>query len=81
VLTLTNNQATTLTLSNIVASGDYVVTSAGTSPCGSSVAGKGQCTIGVEFSPSLAGTIAGALSISHSAATSPLEVGLTGTGQ
>jgi hypothetical protein len=81
IVTLTNNQATALTLGSITASGDYVVTAAGTSPCGSSVAAKGQCTIGVEFSPTQAGTIAGALSISHSAANSPLEVGLTGIGQ
>jgi len=81
VLTLTNNQATALTLTSITASGDYVVTPAGTSPCGSSVAAKGQCTIGVEFSPSQVGTIAGALSISHSATNTPLEIGLTGTGQ
>jgi len=81
IVTLTNNQATSLTLTSITASGDYVVTSAGTSPCGISVAAMGQCTIGVEFSPSQAGMIAGALSIVHSAANSPLEIGLGGSGQ
>src|SRR2546430_13617580 len=45
VLTLTNNLGTALTLNSIVASGDYMVTTAGASPCASSVAGKGQCTI------------------------------------
>jgi hypothetical protein len=57
------------------------VTAAGVSPCGSSVAAKGQCTIGVEFSPSQTGTIAGVLSISYGASNSPLEVSLIGTGQ
>jgi hypothetical protein len=81
VVTLTNNQGRILNLSGITASGDFVVTAAGASPCGSSVAAKAQCTIGVQFSPSQAGAIAGALSISHSASNTPLEVGLAGTGQ
>ena len=81
IVTLTNNRATALTLGGITVSGDYVVTAAGTSPCGSSVAASSQCTIGVEFSPSQAGTILGALNISYSAANSPVGVGLSGTGQ
>jgi GMP synthase-like glutamine amidotransferase len=81
IVTLTNNQATALTLTSVTASGDYVVTTAGSSPCGNSVAALGQCTIGVQFSPSQAGTVAGALSVSHSASNSPLAVGLVGIGQ
>ncbi len=81
IVTLTNNQATVLTLTSATASGDYVVTTAGSSPCGSSVAALGQCTIGVQFNPSQAGTVAGALSVSHSASNTPLAVGLVGTGQ
>ncbi len=81
IVTLTNNETTALTLTGITASGDYVVTAAGTSPCGSSVAAKAQCTIGVEFSPTQTGTIGGVLSISYSASNSPLEVSLVGTAQ
>jgi len=81
VVTLTNNQSKALTLSSIAASGDFVVTSAGTSPCVTSVAALGQCTIGVEFHPTQTGSISGALSVSHSASNTPLEIGLTGTGQ
>lgn len=81
IVTLTNNQGHILTLSGITASGDFVVTTAGASPCGSSVAAKAQCTIGVQFSPTQTGAVAGALNINHSASNTPLEVGLGGTGQ
>jgi Abnormal spindle-like microcephaly-assoc'd, ASPM-SPD-2-Hydin len=80
-VTLTNNQSTTVTLTGVVASGDYTVMTAGTNPCGSSVAANGQCNLGVAFSPTVAGTIAGALTVSHSAGTSPQEVTLSGTAQ
>lgn len=81
IVTITNNQSTALALGSIVASGGYLVFGAGGSPCGSSVPALGQCTLGVEFSPSQAGAIAGALTVNHSASNTPLEVGLSGSGQ
>jgi len=81
IVTITNNQSTALTLAGITASGDYLVIAAGQTPCGASVPALGQCTVGVEFSPSQAGAIAGALTVNHSASNTPLLVGLSGTGQ
>lgn len=77
-ITLTNNRSSALSLS-FIASGNFAVAGSGT-PCGASLASKTSCTIGVTFSPTTAGTIKGALTLIHSAAFSPQEVGLTGTG-
>ena len=81
IVTLSNNRSTALSLTSLIASGDYLVTVAGASPCGSSVPALGQCTIGVEFSPTQAGNIPGALTINYSAFNSPLVLSLSGTGQ
>jgi len=81
IVTITNNQGRILNLGTMTASGDFSVTSGGTSPCGASLAAATSCTIGVVFTPSQSGGIAGALGISHSASNTPLLVGLSGTGQ
>jgi hypothetical protein len=78
---LTNNQSTALTINSIAASGDYIVTAAGTKPCGATVPALGQCTIGVEFSPTVTGTISGVLTVTSNAPYTPQEASLTGTGQ
>jgi Abnormal spindle-like microcephaly-assoc'd, ASPM-SPD-2-Hydin/Transmembrane protein 131-like N-terminal len=79
-VTLTNNQATALTINGIVASGDYLITTASTHPCPvGAVASKATCNIGVAFSPTAAGTINGVVTVSHGAPASPQEVSLTGT--
>lgn len=80
VITLTNNESSTLSISNISVSGDYIRVSAGGSPCGSTVAALAQCTIGVEFAPTVTGSIPGVLTVSYSGFGSPQEVSLTGTG-
>jgi hypothetical protein len=80
-ITLTNNQSTALALSGIVASGDYMVSTATTNPCGSSVPALGSCNIAVAFAPSMTGTITGAVTVSYNAAYSPQPVNLVGTGQ
>jgi hypothetical protein len=80
-IALSNNQSTVLTINGISVSGDYLLTNAGINPCGAALAAHTQCNIGVSFQPTTAGTIAGAVTIAHSAATSPQMVGLTGTGQ
>jgi hypothetical protein len=82
VVTLTNNQSTTLTLHAILTSGDYTVTTAGSNPCSLvTMPALASCTIGIAFSPSFVGTINGVLTVAHSAAGSPQEVSLIGTGQ
>jgi hypothetical protein len=80
-VTLTNNQSTSLMLHAILTSGEYAVTSVGSNPCSlDTIPPLGTCTIGIAFSPSAMGTINGVLTVAHSAAGSPQEVSLSGTG-
>lgn len=81
VITVTNNQATDVSINSVVASGDFIYASGGTSPCGASIPASGTCTLGVEFSPAASGLINGNLSLSYGAAFSPQAVSLSGTGQ
>jgi hypothetical protein len=74
-LTVTNKQATAITLSP-APSADYSVTG-GT--CGASLAAAANCTIIVTFTPQYKGSIKGALAITTNGAFSPLIVALTGT--
>jgi len=78
-VTLTNNQNALLTISAIVASGNYLLVTAGSNPCGSTLPASKSCTVGVEFSPTTAGTIQGVVTVLHDAAYSPQEVTLSGT--
>jgi hypothetical protein len=80
-ITLANNQATTLTLSGISASGQFSAAPGGTKPCGTTVNAHSTCTIEVTFTPAQAGTIPGAVTIAHNATGSPQSVKLSGTGQ
>jgi len=75
---LTNNQATALTISTIVASGDFAVVQ--NSTCGASLASGKSCAINVTFTPSAIGARSGALTITDSAAGSPQVVPLNGAG-
>jgi Abnormal spindle-like microcephaly-assoc'd, ASPM-SPD-2-Hydin len=81
IVTLKNNQASMLTINGITASGDYLVVTAGSNPCGSVLTAGNSCTIGVEFSPVTTGTIIGTLSVAHNANFSPQAVALSGIGQ
>jgi len=77
VVTLTNtDDANPLTITSIVASGDFTQTNT----CGSSVAAGESCAIGVTFVPTATGAIDGSISISDNAPGSPQLLGLTGTG-
>src|SRR5437762_1940193 len=75
---LTNNQATSLTISSILASGDFAV--AQNSTCGASLAAGKSCAINVTFTPSAMGARSGAITITDSAAGSPQVVPLSGAG-
>ena len=81
VVTVTNNESTVIPISSAVASGDFISTSGGGIPCGASVPANSTCTLGVEFSPTVAGAISGELTVSFAAGDSPQEVSLSGTGQ
>src|SRR6266478_4338917 len=75
-ITLTNTGNGVLSVTSIVASGDY----AQTNTCGTSVAAGANCTISVTFTPTATGTRTGAITITDNAAGSPHIVSLTGTG-
>jgi hypothetical protein len=79
IVTLTNNQKVLLTISAIGDSGDYLLVSAGSTPCGATLPALKSCTVGVEFSPANVGTIKGVVTVSHDALYSPQEVSLSGT--
>jgi hypothetical protein len=79
-ITLTNNQASTLTLTGIAASGQFSAAPGGTKPCGSTVNADSKCTFEVTFTPAQTGTIPGAVTVTHSAFGSPQNIKLSGTG-
>ncbi|MGD0696242.1 MAG: FG-GAP-like repeat-containing protein [Terriglobia bacterium] len=76
-VTLTNSGSAPLSISSIVASGDF----AQTNTCGASVAAGANCTVTVTFTPSAGGTCTGTITIADNAAGSPQTVNLTGTGE
>jgi hypothetical protein len=81
VITVTNNLTTAVPINSIVASGDFISTAGGSPQCGTSVPANSICTLGVEFSPTVTGSISGALTFSYAAGSSPEVVSLSGTGQ
>jgi hypothetical protein len=87
-VTIQNYSSSSVTLNGFVSSGDYSVSSGGTSPCGTTIAAAsgqtpGSCTLAVTFTPAVTGVIKGAVTVTHNAAgsNSPQVVGLSGTGQ
>jgi hypothetical protein len=77
-ITITNNASSAVSVSSIVASGDYAVTN----NCGGSIAGaKGTCTLTVTFTPGKKGTIPGAVTINTNTTGSPQTVKISGSGQ
>ena len=82
LITVTNYSTASVTLNNFAASGDYSIVTSGSTPCaiGTVLNPAGKCTIGVTFSPTVTGTISGAVTVSHSAPDSPQVVSVTGSG-
>jgi hypothetical protein len=75
---LTNNQAAALTLTSLVASGQYTV---GAGTCVGTVNQHSSCTFTVTFSPTQVGTIPGVVTLTHDASGNPQAIKLSGTGQ
>jgi hypothetical protein len=75
-VTLTNSGAAAMSITSIVASGDY----SQTSNCGTSLAAAAKCTINVTFSPSWTGTRSGYITFSDNDPSTLQTVTLTGTG-
>jgi hypothetical protein len=76
-VSVTNAGTAALTLSSIVATGDFSQTNS----CGSSLAAGSSCTVNVTFTPTAPGARSGSITISDNAANSPQTVALSGTGQ
>jgi hypothetical protein len=76
-VSLTNGGAAALSLSSIVATGDF----SQTNNCGGSLAAGSSCTVNVTFTPTAPGARSGSITISDNAANSPQTVALSGTGQ
>ena len=76
-VTVTNGGSSAVSVSAVTASGDF---SRSGGSCGSSLAAGANCTVGVVFTPTATGARSGALTVSGSAANSPLTVALSGTG-
>ncbi len=76
VITLKNTGGGTATLSSITASGDF----ARTTTCGGTLAGGGSCTITATFTPTVTGSVSGAITVVANTTKSPQVASLTGTG-
>ncbi|HVP51378.1 MAG TPA: choice-of-anchor D domain-containing protein, partial [Terriglobales bacterium] len=74
---LRNTGTQTITLSSIVPSGDFSITSNG---CGSSLAPAASCYLLLSFTPTATGPRNGAITVTDSAGGSPHILNLTGTG-
>ena len=77
-VTLTNNQTSTLSFA-YNASGNYAISSTGTT-CTGSLGPAAKCNLAVTFSPTAAAAINGAVTLTDGASTSPQLVPLSGTG-
>jgi Beta-propeller repeat/Abnormal spindle-like microcephaly-assoc'd, ASPM-SPD-2-Hydin len=75
-VTLSNPGLTPISISGIVASGDF----GQTNNCGASLAAASSCTVSVTFTPTASGTRTGTLTITDTASNSPQSVSLSGSG-
>ena len=75
-VTLTNTGTAALSITSVVATGDYTQTN----NCGTSLAAGAACTTSVTFKPSTTGARPGTLTYNDSASGSPHVVSLSGTG-
>jgi hypothetical protein len=75
--TLNNAGPNALSISSIVASGDYTQTNT----CGSGIGAGGSCTMTVVFAPTTTGVRYGAVTIEDSDGSSPQVLNLTGIGK
>jgi len=79
-VTLKNVGTTAITISSITIAGTEAGDFGETNGCGSSLAASASCTISVTFKPTTTGNRSATLKVTDSAAGSPQQVGLSGTG-
>ncbi|HUN89728.1 MAG TPA: choice-of-anchor D domain-containing protein [Terriglobales bacterium] len=75
-VTLTNNGTTTLNIAGITPSTNF----GESDNCGTSLPTNASCTLNITFTPTLAGTLTGTITISDDSPTTPQVIGLTGLG-
>ena len=78
-VTLSNQGGSTLNLSGMTVSGDFVIPAA-TNTCGASVASGAACTFQVAFAPVASGARAGLVTVTDDALGSPQTIPLQGVG-
>ncbi|MGO8792555.1 MAG: SBBP repeat-containing protein [Terriglobia bacterium] len=81
ILTVTNTGTAALTISSIVASGDFAQTNNCTTAALQATTPPSNCTISVTFTPNVGGQSVGSLTLTDNAANSPQVILLTGTAE
>jgi parallel beta-helix repeat protein len=74
-VTVSNPTSSAASVSSVSASGDF----AQTNTCGSSIAAGGSCTVSVKFTPTVAGSRTGTLTVSAGGTTNAVSLSGTGT--
>jgi hypothetical protein len=77
---LTNNQATTLTITSLVPSSGYALDPSTSCPSSGTVGANAYCVLAVRFKPTAQGATPGSITISTNAGNSPQSLTLSGTG-
>ena len=80
VVTVKNVSTGAVNISGFPASGNYTSAASGTTPCGGALNAGKSCTFTVKFSPTIAGTTPGAVTVTDNGADSPQTLSLTGNG-
>ena len=78
-VTLTNNDATAVTISSIAISSNFVLSSSNCPLAPNTIAAGASCTLSVAFQPLSTGTISGSIIVTDSDPSSPLTITLNGT--
>jgi len=79
-VTIKNNSGAAVTINSVTGSGPFTVAPSGTTPCGGNLNSGSKCTVTATFSPTVAGTLIGGVTISSTAAVSTQVQNATGTG-
>jgi hypothetical protein len=77
---LTNTGSGTLTISSVVASGDFAVVTVPVTNCGGTLASLATCSLNVTFTPTATGGRTGAVTVTDNATGSPHVATLSGNG-
>jgi hypothetical protein len=80
VVTVKNVSGSAVTINSFPASGNYLAKGSGAAPCGGLLNAGSSCTMTVTLTPTVAGTIPGAVTVNDTAAVASQVLSLTGTG-